>query len=277
MSRKPNEIAERICESGPARVGLPLAKTLVLAILAGAYISFGGHLATVVSQDSRPFIGVGLTGILSGLVFCIGLILVVLGGAELFTGNSLLTLPCLKGTVKTSGLLRNWGVVYFGNLIGSLLIVALVFLGGLYATNGGALGVREVQIANDKVNLGFTEALVRGILCNWLVCLAVWLATSAEDAAGKILGIIFPITAFVASGFEHSVANMFLIPMGILVKDAPGVAAGITFNTANLNWTGFIQNLIPVTIGNIIGGAIFVGGAYWYVYVRGADGEKKTD
>jgi len=276
MSRKPKEIAEKICESGPAKVGLPLAKAFVLAILAGAYIGFGGHLAAVVSQDSRPFIGGGLTSIISGLVFSLGLILVVIGGAELFTGNSLLTLPCLRGTVKVGGLLKSWGVVYLGNLIGSLLLVALIFLGGLYATNGGALGIREVQIANDKVNLGFTEALVRGILCNWLVRLAVWLATSADDAAGKILGIIFPITAFVASGFEHSIANMFLIPIGILAKDAPGIAAGISFSTANLTWVGFIQNLIPVTIGNIIGGAIFVGGAYWYVYVRDGKG-KKTD
>ena len=277
MSRKPKEIAEGVCESGPAKVSLPTGKVLVLAVLAGAYIGFGGHLATVVSQDSRPFVGGGLTSILSGLVFSLGLILVVLGGAELFTGNSLLALPCLRGTVGIGALLRNWGIVYLGNLIGSLLLVALVFLGGVYVTNNAALGIREVQIANDKVNLGFTEALVRGILCNWLVCLAVWLATSADDVAGKILGIVFPITAFVASGFEHSVANMFLIPIGILAKDAPGVAAGISFSTANLTWAGFVQNLIPVTIGNIIGGAIFVGGAYWYVYVRGADGEKKTD
>ncbi len=268
MSRKPREIAERVCESGPAKVGLPAGKSLVLSILAGAYIGFAGHLSTVVSQDSRVFIGGGLTSIISGVVFSVGLILVVLGGAELFTGNSLLTLPCLRGTVKVGALLRNWGIVYFGNLIGSLIIVGLVFLSGLYMSNGGALGVREVQIANDKVNLGFVEALARGVLCNWLVCLAIWLATSADDAAGKILGIVPPIAAFVASGFEHSIANMFLIPMGIVASSVPGLAAGITFSTSNLGWAGFVGNLIPVTIGNLIGGGIFVAGAYWYVYVR---------
>ncbi|MCX6654656.1 MAG: formate/nitrite transporter family protein, partial [Candidatus Bathyarchaeota archaeon] len=135
MSKMPKEIAERVCESGSAKTALSPLKTLVLAILAGAYIGFGGHLATVVSQDSRTFIGGGLTSIISGLVFSLGLILVVLGGAELFTGNSLLTIPCLRGTVKTSALLRNWGIVYIGNFIGSLLLVALIFLGGLYLTN----------------------------------------------------------------------------------------------------------------------------------------------
>ena len=271
MSKTPKEIAERVCESGSTKTELHPLKTLVLAILAGAYIGFAGHIATVVSQDSRVFIGGGLTSVISGLVFSLGLVLVVLGGAELFTGNSLMTIPCLRGTLKTSALLRNWGIVYIGNFIGSLLLVALIFLGGFYLTNNAALGAREIQIANDKVNLGFTEALFRGILCNWLVCLAVWLAFSANDAMGKILGIVFPITAFVASGFEHSVANMFLIPIGILVKDVPAVATTIKFSTANLNWGGFLQNLIPVTIGNIIGGAVFVGGFYWYVYVSGTN------
>jgi len=269
MSKKQREIAEAICESGEAKTELPLDKMFVLAVLAGVYIAFGSHLATVVSQDSQPILGTGLTSLLMGTVFPVGLILVVLGGAELFTGNSLMVLSCLTGKAKLTGLLRNWVVVYIGNLIGAITLAGLIFGGGLYGINGGSLGLREVAIANAKVNIPFVEAFFRGILCNWLVCLAIWIATSSTDTIGKIFACFFPIMAFVTSSFEHSVANMFFIPIGIMVKGVPAIASNTTLDLANLTWEGFVlRNLVPVTLGNIVGGAFFVATLYWYTYLR---------
>jgi formate/nitrite transporter len=269
MSKKPKEIADAICESGGAKAELPLDRMFVLAVLAGAYIAFGCHLATVVSQDSQPILGAGLTSLLMGSVFPVGLMLVVIGGAELFTGNSLMSLSCLTGKAKLTGLLRNWSVVYVGNLVGSLALVGLVFGGGLYGLSGGSLGLREVAIANAKVNIPFVEAFFRGILCNWLVCLAVWIATSSTDTIGKIFACFFPIMAFVTSSFEHSIANMFFIPIGIMAKGVPAVASKTTLDLANLTWEGFVtRNLVPVTLGNIVGGAFFVATLYWYAYLR---------
>jgi formate/nitrite transporter len=269
MSKKPKEIAEAVCESGGAKAELPLDRMFILAVLAGAYIAFGSHLATVVSQDSQQTLGAGLTSLLMGSVFPVGLMLVVIGGAELFTGNNLMALSCLSGKARLTGLLRNWSIVYVGNLLGSLVLVGLVFGGGLYGMNGGSLGLREVAIANAKVNIPFAEAFFRGILCNWLVCLAVWIATSSTDTIGKIFACFFPIMAFVTSSFEHSVANMFFIPIGILAKGVPAIASETTLDLANLTWEGFVsRNLLPVTLGNIVGGAFFVATLYWYVYLR---------
>jgi formate/nitrite transporter len=171
-------------------------------------------------------------------------------------------------------LLRNWGIVYFANLAGSLLLVALMYWSGLWKTNNAAVGVAALKLADAKVNLTFLEALARGILCNWLVCLAVWMAVSARDVVGKIFAIFFPIMAFVASGFEHSIANMYFIPMGLALKADVITATGLTDAFANLTVGGMIvRNLIPVTIGNIIGGAFFVAAMYWIVYIRKGRGE----
>jgi len=269
MSKKPKEIAETLCEAGVSKAELSLDKMFVLAILAGAYIAFGCHLATAVSMDSQPIIGAGLTSLVMGSVFSVGLMLVVLGGAELFTGNSLMALSCLSGRVRLAGLLRSWAVVYAGNLVGALTLAGLVFAAGMYGVNGGSLGLRELAIANAKVNIPFTEALFRGVLCNWLVCLAVWIAASSTDTVGKIFACFFPIMAFVASSFEHSVANMFFIPVGILVEGVPAIASRTSLDLANLTWSGFVAgNLIPVTIGNVVGGVLFVATLYWYSYLR---------
>jgi len=191
--------------------------------------------------------------------------LVVIGGAELFTGNNLITIACCDRKAAVSGLLKNWVVVYIGNFAGSLLLALIVF-GGFYAyRDPGVMGSFALSIADAKVNLAFIEAVCRGILCNWLVCLAVWLAASSADTVGKIFGIFFPIMAFVTMGFEHSIANMYFVPVGIFLKDWAGLSA-----SANLTWAGFLQyNLLPVTIGNIIGGAFFVGVIYWYTYLQG--------
>ncbi|HIH88256.1 TPA: formate/nitrite transporter family protein [Candidatus Bathyarchaeota archaeon] len=268
MSRKPAEIAETICSQYNGKTGIPMAKVFLLAILAGAYVSFGGYLFIVVTSDAAAYVGYGLAGVIGGLVFSIGLILIVLGGGELFTGNGLFTISCLSGKARFVDMLKNWVTVYAGNLVGSLLLVVLVFAGGSYLANGGEVAVRVLQISSSKVGISFMDALIRGILCNWLVCLAVWLANSANDTTGKILAIIFPISAFVAMGFEHSVANMFFIPLGILVSGDPALVAGAGVSVGGLNLAGFVGNLIPVTIGNIIGGAVFVAAAYWYAYMR---------
>jgi len=239
-------------------------RLLILGIFAGVYIGFGAQLATMVTHDAAAFLGVGVAKLLSGAVFSVGLMLVVIAGAELFTGNNLIFLSVLDRQVKVRGLLRNWGIVYFANLIGSLLLVLLIYWSGLWKTGGGAVGATAVKIANGKVNLTFLEGFSRAILCNWLVCLAVWMAASARTVVGKIFAIFFPIMAFVASGFEHSIANMYFIPMGLALKGQALIEA-----SANLTVGGMIvKNLIPVTLGNIVGGAFFVATLYWIVYVR---------
>jgi len=241
----------------------------VLGILAGAYIGFGAQLATMVTHDLAGLLGVGMAKFMSGAVFSVGLMLVVIAGAELFTGNNLIFLSLLDRQVGALKLLRNWGIVYFANLVGSLLLVALMYWSGLWKTNNAAVGVAALKLADAKVNLSFLEAFARGILCNWLVCLAVWMAVSARDVVGKIFAIFFPIMAFVASGFEHSIANMYFIPMGLALKWDVIAAAGLTDTFTNLTVGGMIvRNLIPVTIGNILGGAFFVSTLYWVVYIR---------
>jgi len=264
-SKAPPEIAQTMCDVGCKKTQLRFDKMFVLAILAGVYIGFGGQLMTTVKVGLSTTLGTGFASFLGGAVFSVGLMLVVIGGAELFTGNNLIVVACCSKKAAVSGLLKNWVVVYIGNFVGSLLLALIVF-GGFYAyRDPGSMGSLALGIADAKVNLSFIEALCRGILCNWLVCMAVWLAVSSHDTVGKIFAIFFPIMAFVAMGFEHSIANMYLIPVGLFLKDFAGLSA-----SANLTWAGFIQyNLIPVTIGNIIGGAFFVGVLYWYVYMKG--------
>ena len=269
MLKKPNEIAVAIREAGRKKTQLSLDRMFILGILAGVYIGFGAQLATTVSMDLAPKVGVGLSNMISGGVFSVGLMLVVLGGAELFTGNNLIWLSFLSRRSKATAVLRNWTIVFLGNFVGSILLATLIFIGGFYTMGGNALGIRALTIANGKVNIGFIQLIARGIVCNWLVCLAVWTATSAEDTTGKILACFFPIMAFVASGFEHSIANMFFIPIGILLKGVPNLVSQAGLNLEYLTWTGFLtRNLIPVTIGNVIGGGFFVATLYWYVYLR---------
>jgi len=241
-------------------------KLLILGILAGAYIAFGAQLATVVGHDASQFLGVGIAQMIIGGVFSVGLMLVVIAGAELFTGNNLIMLSVLNKQATLGSLLRNWGIVYFANFIGSLLIVWLIHNSGLLNMNGGAVGAKAVAIANAKVNLPFLQAFTRAILCNWLVCLAVWLAVAAKTVIGKIFACFFPIMAFVASGFEHSVANMYFIPIGMLntAMAAPGL------DVSNLNLNGLlVTNLVPVTLGNIVGGAFFVSALYYFAFLKG--------
>lgn len=269
----PGQMAARVEKAGIVKGNLDFLSTFTLAVLAGAFIAFGAALYTYVIHDST--LSVGLTKLLGGLVFCLGLILVIVAGAELFTGNNLIVMAYVSRKVTLRQLLRNWVIVFAGNLTGSLGIVFLIWLTGQWTAGESAVGVKALMIANVKVNLTFWQALSRGTLCNILVCLAVWLCFSGRSVTDKILAIIFPITAFVALGFEHSVANMYFIPAGLLIKQSLPVLSvaqatlGQAPELSKLTIPGFlINNLLPVTIGNIIGGGFFVAAVYWFVYLR---------
>ncbi|MFP4030130.1 MAG: formate/nitrite transporter family protein, partial [Desulfococcaceae bacterium] len=213
-------------------------------------------------------LGIGMKKLIGGAAFSLGLMLVVIAGAELFTGNSLMISSVMTGRIGWRQMLERWGVVYLANFLGSLLVALLFYFSGLWRAGGGALGESAVAVAFGKVNLGFGEAFVRAVGCNWLVCLAVWMALSARQVVGKILAIFFPIMGFVAIGFEHSVANMYFIPVGIFLSNWGGLApAGLDLST--LHWGTFLwNNLVPVTLGNIVGGVVFVGLSYWSAYLR---------
>jgi len=265
----PPEMAERMENIGVKKASLDFWSMLALAVLAGSFIALGAEFFTVVITESG--LGFGLNKLVGGFVFCLGLILVVVAGAELFTGNNLIVMAWVGGKLTLGQLMRNWVTVYFGNLIGSLSVAMLMYLSRQWASANYHVGATALNIANAKVNLSFTEGMVRGILCNVLVCLAVWLCTSGRSVTDKILAILFPITAFVASGFEHSIDNMYFIPMGLLLKAEPEVVAAagkVASDLVNLNWIGFVENLVSVTTGNIFGGGFLVAAAYWFIYRR---------
>ena len=257
----PAETVKTIVENGRRVITQSRSRTLVLSLLAGFYIAFGAELATVVTQDAAAHTGRGIAALLGGSVFSLGLMLVVVCGAELFTGNSLLANSALHGEITWGKLFENWGIVILGNLAGSLIFAWLMFESRLWTA--GSVAEHSLGIAAAKCQLPFMVALIRGVFCNWLVCLAVFMATAARDITGKLLACYVPIMAFVASGFEHSVANMYFIPTGLLLagewgREVPG-----------LTWTGFFfGNLLPVTLGNILGGVVFVAFAYWYIHLR---------
>jgi len=257
----PVEAAEAVMGNGKRVLTQPIASTIVLSLLAGFYIAFGAQLATVVTHDATAHLGSGVARFLGGSVFSVGLMLVIICGAELFTGNTLLAKSALHGEIPWLKLAENWVVVILGNFVASILFAWMMSRSGLLT---GDIAEHAVNIAARKCNLPFTEALIRGILCNWLVCLAIFMAVSARDIPGKILACYVPIMAFVTSGFEHSVANMYFIPAGLFV------ASGSGLDPIGLNWSAFLLgNLLPVTIGNIIGGCLFVAGAYWFIHLRG--------
>jgi formate/nitrite transporter len=239
-----------------------------LAIQAGSFIAFAAAFFTLTTHDSS--LGVGLTKLIGGLTFSLGLILVVIAGADLFTGDTLMVMACFSRKITWYQMLKSWVFVFFGNLAGSLAIVLLIHLSGHWLSNGGAVGAKALAIANGKVNLTFTQAFTSGMLCNILVCLAIWLCFSCRSVTDKILAIIFPITAFVAMGFEHSIANMYFIPAGLVLKNNPQIVALLNgVDLSQLTVSNFIlNNLIPVVIGNMVGGAIFIGTVYWILYLR---------
>lgn len=290
----PPEMAQRAEYLGVRKAQMALIPMFTLAVLAGAFIALGAIFATTVSAGSSLTVKAvdsaasftnltaslpyGVVRLLTGLAFCLGLILVVVGGAELFTGNNLIVMAWASGKVSTLSLLRNWGIVYLGNFVGAIAIAAMMYFTKQFTFGGGAVGTAALSIATSKVNLSFLQAFSLGVLCNVLVCLAVWMTYSARSAVDKIIGIVFPIAGFVAAGFEHSVANMYFIPIGLFIKmfnpefagnAAAAVQAATKFSLDTLTWKAFLlNNLLPVTLGNIIGGAVLVAIAYWSIYLR---------
>lgn len=281
----PADMAAKAEAIGVKKANLDLVSMFALAVLAGAFIALGAIFASTVSAGAfvvttadgataTVALPTGLQRLLAGVVFSLGLILVVVGGAELFTGNILIVMAWANGKVHTRLLGLNWLVVYAGNFVGAVATAVLMLWTRQYEFSGGQPGLQALTIANTKSGLEFWQAVALGILCNALVCLAVWLTYSARSTTDKIMAIVPPITAFVAAGFEHSVANMYFIPVAMMIKAAaPAPFWEAIHKTpadfANLTWTNFlVRNLIPVTIGNIIGGAVLVGAAYWFIYLR---------
>lgn len=270
----PADMAIKAQDIGRKKASLDFLSTLALAILAGAFIALGCIFFTVSQTTTGVSFPWGIERIIGGITFSLGLILVIVGGAELFTGNNLIIMAWASRRITTRSLLRNWAIVYLGNLSGATTTALFVFWSQHYEMANGAVGITALNIGLDKVNLEFIQAMILGVLCNALVCLAVWLTYSARTTTGRIAAIIFPITAFVAAGFEHCVANMYFVPYAILVQSsAPDTfwqTAGASAATyQDITWGAFLlNNLLPVTIGNVIGGVFFVALVYWTVYLR---------
>lgn len=258
----PAEIKEAVERIGVRKTRLPLQASFMLAIVAGGSIGFGALYYTVVASD--PGLSFAVMRVVGGLVFSLGLTLVVVGGAELFTGNNLIVMAWASGNVSTREMLRNWVIVYVGNLIGSLGLVVLVFLSHYFEMNGGRIGLLILNTAVAKIQPDVVTLFFKGILCNVLVCAAVWLAYAGRSVTDKILAIILPISAFVAAGFEHCVANMYFLPLAWLLTQTGN--APPDFDTSLITIPGIIHNLVPVTLGNIVGGAGLVGAVYWAIY-----------
>jgi formate/nitrite transporter len=264
----PAQIALRVREVGVVKAAMPVLTMFALAVLAGAFIALGALFYTVtVTTGNKVAVPFGLLRLAGGVAFSLGLVLVVVGGAELFTGNNLIAMAWASGRVTTQQIMRNWGWVYLGNLVGAVGTAVLVWLAGIQSMGDGAVGESMVQIARSKISLDPVSTIARGVLCNVLVCLAVWLCIGARSVTDKILAIVFPITGFVACGFEHSVANMYFLPIGVVL------AAG---TSAPLSAVDAISNLALVTIGNIFGGTVLVALVYWTVYLRSSNEAKGT-
>ena len=265
----PPEMARKAETIGVAKATAPASQIFALAVLAGAFIAMGAVFSTTVTAGASD-LPYGVARLLGGLAFSLGLVLVVVAGAELFTGNNLVIMAWASRRVTTTRLLWNWGLVYVGNFAGALATAALMYLTRQYTFGDGAVGEQALSVAATKTDLGFVQAIALGAFCNALVCLAVWLTYSARTTTDKILAVVPPITAFVAAGFEHSVANMYFIPAGLLIRtDDSWLAGAQVSDLGSLTWANFLaDNLLPVTIGNIIGGTIMVGLVYWFAYLR---------
>lgn len=258
----PREIAEKIETIGVAKTRLPFLSMIMLGILAGVFIGLGAMYYVVVISD--PTLGFGLSRLLGGLVFSLGLIMVIIAGAELFTGNNLLVMAWADRKIPFRAVVKNWIVVCLANFVGAAGLAVLVYLSRHTDMNGGSVGEAYMRIAAAKCNLTFQQAFFSGMLCNILVCLAVWMSQAGRSVSDKMLVIIFPVSAFVAAGFEHSIANMYLIPVGLLVQWESATST----SSAAISWIGFMQNLVPVILGNLAGGSGFVALFYYFIYGR---------
>jgi formate/nitrite transporter len=272
----PKEIAARLAAVGETKARLPLLSMVTLGVLAGGFIGLGALYSTLVASD--PSIGFAAGRVLGGVVFSLGLVLVVVAGAELFTGNNLLVMAWVTRRITSAELLRDLGIVFVANLVGAVGLAVLVALSGEWRLGDEQVGQAAVRVAAAKTALPFGEAFFRAVLCNVLVCLAVWMALAGRSVTDKVLAVLFPISAFVAAGFEHSVANMYVIPLGILLRDQLAMAPAANLDT--LTWAGFVHNLVPVTLGNIVGGSVMVGLVFAIVYRRDVlaqGGESRAD
>jgi len=267
----PKQIADKVDTIGVAKARLPFLSMLMLGMLAGGFIGLGGLYFVLVKSDATFSFATGQ--VLGGLCFSLGLLLVIVAGAELFTGNNLLAMAWADGKITTSELLNNWVIVCGANFIGAAGLALLVFLSGHTDMNQGAIADMYLKIAESKCSLPFWTAFFRGVLCNILVCMAVWMALAGRSVIDKAVAIIFPISAFVAAGFEHSIANMFFIPLAMLIKafSDTGVPAD------SVTWLGFLGNLVPVILGNLIGGSVMVGLVYHIIYQRAPEPTKPKD
>ncbi len=259
-ARDPAEITEKTEGIGIAKANKDLVSQSLLGALAGVYIGFGAMFYTMIKADST--LGFATAHILSGLVFSVGLILVVVAGAELFTGNNLLTIAWAQKKITGKALLRNWGIVFVSNFVGAVLLASIIYASGHPDMHHGKIAETYVKVANAKCELPFWTAFFRGIGCNILVCLGVWLAYGGRTLTDKVMGIIFPVTAFVAAGFEHSIANIYIFAMGFFLQ------GDVSIVSHSLSFGGVLHNIIPVVLGNIVGGGVFVGLTYWVIYQR---------
>lgn len=262
----PKEITDAVINSGVSKVKLSTLQMILLGIMAGAFIAFGGFASTVASHSIS---NVGVAKVVTAVVFPVGLMLVVMCGAELFTGNSLMVTTLLDKKITFGQLMKNWVFVYIGNLIGSVIVAFLISQSGLLGMGGGAVGATTIKIASYKAGLSVSNCIASGILCNIIVCLAVWGNAAAKDVAGKVAISFFPIMAFVISGFEHSVANMYYFSMGLFAKSNEVFVQASNLSSeklADLNLAGALGNILPVTLGNIIGGGVFVAFTYWAIF-----------
>lgn len=262
----PQEIAENFVAAGRKKAALPTLRLFVLALMAGSFIALAAVGASV-APVSAPWASLGK--LLSACVFPAGLAMVLLTGSELFTGNCLMVVSAMEKEITWRAMLRNWVLVYVGNFAGAVLVAAAVVYGGTPSLFGNALGGALIDTAAAKLSLSFGSAFLRGMLCNFLVCIAVWIAAGARDIQGKVLGLFFPIALFVLCGYEHSIANMFYVPAGIFAAAQPDYLMAANVQAGALSWSAFlVRNLLPVTLGNIAGGAGLVGFGFWFVYKR---------
>lgn len=258
----PAQITQKAEDLGVTKTEMSFGRSFALSIMAGAFIAMGAmFFSLVVGDPALPF---ATQRVLGGFLFCLGLILVVVAGAELFTGNTMIVMTAASKRIKWSAVWKNWIVVFFGNFLGALVIVGLVFLSDMSAMNGGQVGQTMVSVAAGKMHADWLVLFAKGIMCNFLVCLGVWMAYASKTVADKILAVVFPITAFVACGFEHCVANMFFLPMGALLASCGIAPAGI--DPASVNMLGALYNWSATVPGNIVGGALMVGMMYWFIY-----------
>jgi formate transporter len=267
----PNEIHEAIEKVGIKKANMPFLPCFMLAAVAGGGIGLGALYYTIVASDGD--MSFAAVRVLGGLVFSLGLVIVLVGGAELFTGNNLIVMAWASGKISTREVIRNWLIVYCGNLVGALGLVILVLLSHHPDMNGGRIGLSVLNTAVGKISPDVVTLFFKGVLCNLLVCLAVWLAYAGRSVTDKIVGLILPVSAFVAAGFEHCIANMYFLPLAWLLVEIGKVPAG--FDASAVTIAGIVHNLIPVTLGNIVGGSGFVGFVYWVIYRKGFDAVRK--